>query len=897
MTLQEHLEEIGRTLASNGAEREEILLFQLYLICTAKEGYLGEDAKEAQYEDPFDQVYRVLGDINIWTKVDFDVLGSFYDDEELQYLGPDIYESAFDELLNMAARDGGSEFAHLQPKELTSIIAELCGDTEDKSIYNPYAGVGSYAEVFRAGDKYYGEELDPSTWAIGVLKAWMEGYPSCNYVCGDSLSPKWKNRFDIVVSTPPIGIIQDGSTETFCDILAKSAQEFLTPEGTLVMVTTMESLIGPSKKALLDTGMLDTVISLPRGVFYWSSIAPFIVRLRNGRNPNDPVTLVDGGSFSSPGGRRTRIISEEDLLHAITERNPDVVVSLTTEEIRNSSYGLNPPLYIPDKEEVREDGAKMVSLRNLGYILKLPRYVVNDSNLTAKPEFAITVEELTSGPTLVDVKPRPFEKDIRRFSVLSQSALLVCTSQNKVRIGYAKATLDNPVYIQTRIHAFVPDENLVSNGYLAYAITKAGIASRGMSEYLVTRDDLLLTRIPLVPKEEQKAIVQKELKSLHDVVIREVSSSRSTKKPDVVFVGNQSSLADVLKTSLNITKTFETPLDANDWVTNNKTSIDAIIVNFSVEMNHLLIVLCLHGIPVYFLSANLQSFEKLVGMEQFLKDHVFVFGFESDLVEELIQEVEERNTPEWLIRQRYTRELEAAQSIDNRFPSKGYSSRSIIEDMLISEDARTDWRNQLRTIRTDCVLKPLVDYGFLPSVQSGSFNLGAQIDLLADRVYSLNNPKCRHVLIREVIPTDIAELLQGSKRLLNEGSHTIKIVDRDLLMATLFSILAAMRHIAKMIDEGKFDVCDPERISAIYQATFRDDEFETGMQTVKCRHRTDHSEYFYAGNIHLDDLRCKQFHIKQDDQVEIFSAVKENSPIITDSVCILFYSKDFNKVS
>ena len=60
-----------------------------------------------------------------------------------------------------------------------------------------------------------------------------------------------------------------------------------------------------------------------------------------------------------------------------------------------------------------------------------------------------------------------------------------------------------------------------------------------------------------------------------------------------------------------------------------------------------------------------------------------LFGLESptkgDLLDRLVREVGERNTPEWLIRQRYARELEAAGSIDNLFPDKGYSAQGIIE--------------------------------------------------------------------------------------------------------------------------------------------------------------------------------------------------------------------------
>ena len=131
MTFQEHLEDIARALASNGANKTEILLFQLYLICITKEGYTGESVKEARNKDPFDRVDSALHDI--WPKVDITALKSFYYDEDSEFLGEDFYRSVFDELLNRAARDGGTYFDHFQPKELTSIVDKLCGETEGKT--------------------------------------------------------------------------------------------------------------------------------------------------------------------------------------------------------------------------------------------------------------------------------------------------------------------------------------------------------------------------------------------------------------------------------------------------------------------------------------------------------------------------------------------------------------------------------------------------------------------------------------------------------------------------------------------------------------------------------------------------------------------------------------------
>ena len=713
-------------------------------------------------------------------------LVAFYDDSDLKDQHDEVYRSIFNELLNKAARSRGGAFDHLQPKELTYLVLSLCGETEGKTIYNPYAGVGSYAAAFHAGNRFHGEEYDSLTWAIGVLKAWIEGFPSDNYICGDSLAPSWEQPFDIIVSTPPIGRIPN-SRESYCDRLVASASSSLTSEGVLVMVTTLSSLLGRKGADLLDTGMLDLVVTLPSQVFYWAGYAPVIIRLRKGRGTDEPITLVDGSSSFSPGGRGTRIIKELDLISAIKNRTPSMVIALTPDEIRHSPYHLNPELYLSERDDRREDGVKLVPLRELGSIPRLPLHDIGAS----LPGKVITIADLATDPCLADIEPHPLDTDVKSFHILDRSALLIFATRSSLRVGYAHATPEQPVCIQDRILAFIPDEDRVSIRYLAHALPRADIEYRGSSAMMVTRDEILLTRIPLLTKKKQEALINKDLAAFQEKVLKKPASTH--RKPAAIIVGRTPAIPAVFTEGLSIRKCFDSPSEAEEWITGNKRRVDAVIIHYMEGMGYLdALILCRNNaidLPVYFLTPDGRDLEAGFGnfAEKYLPGHCFDPGSEKELLEALTAEVSERNTAEWQIRRRYSRELAAADSIDSRFPEKEFCLRKELENLLFSEDPRPEWRNQLRKIRDDCFLKTLADFGFLPRTDGKTFTTGGQLALLADRCFKPKGEPFSFILVREVVPRDITEMLMASRKLLNAGSHSLRTVEWDLQMASLSS--------------------------------------------------------------------------------------------------------------
>ena len=891
MTLNEHLELIARSMSDKGATETGILLFQLYLICSAKAGRPGSGSQAG--EAPFGRIDGVLAPVR--AKVDSGLAESFLKDDDIRQLRDEELKNAFDGLLNRTARSRGFSFDHLQPRELSVIVSELCGETEGKSIYNPYAGVGSYAGVFHAGDRYHGEEYDPQTWAIGSLKMWMEGCPSANYVCGDSLSPGWDGPFDIVVSTPPIGRVPN-RMETFTERMASDAPSLLAPGGTLVMVTTMSALTENRAKDLLDTGMLDLVVALPGAVLYWTNYAPVIVRLRKDRREDEPVTLVDGSSFFFPGGRGTRIIDDRSLLEAIAGKSPLTTVTLSREEILRLPYGLNPKMHLVGRDGCPEGGIQTFFLQDLCERLSLPRYK-EATGLDGVPEKAITVSDLTSEPCEADLEPHLLEKGTGSFGILDRSALLVYGTSGKVRVGYAHASPDAPVYVQSGIYAFAPDEDKVSIRYLVHVLPTAEINNYASSSIKVSLQEILLARIPLLSKAGQEERIKKDIES-YESGGKEKSKKR-WKKPQVVIIGDLDP-SSVLRARLEVKMIFQDPSDAGDWISGNKRNVDAVIICYSGEMNSFEVYrLCRNeqiDRPIYFLTFEGRSLEDVFRnhSEQILNGRCFSPGSEGELADTLVGEVNERNTPEWRLRRRYARELSAADSIDKKFPERKFSLRGTLEDILFSEDARPDWRNTLRTIRDECFLKILVDYGFLPGVDGRTLTMGGLLDLLADRHVLPKGKDFWIVLIREVVPAALAEMMRGSRRLLNEGSHTFRGTEWDLQMAALFIVMAALCHLSDMIDKGDLDRRDVDgnRRRHITKIPTRVDP---GDGTV--RNLVDDPDYLYAGNVHLDSNTCRTNGVQTGDRVIIHDAGREGCPRISDTFTIMFYSASFTKMA
>lgn len=899
MTLREHLDGIADVMALQGASPQQILYYQLYLLCLGLNGFHGYGIREARHDEPFASLDRIIPGMWDYASEKFNnegesPLGLYLSDDDITYTTPpEEFQRTFDELLTSFARDAkNTNFDHLQPSELSDLVSRLCEFKEEMTVYNPFAGVASYAAWLNAGDNYFAEEYDLLTWGIGVLAMWIRNCESANYICGDSLNPKWGRKFNRIVSTPPMGSIP-GSKKSYTTHLLETLPELLNGDGEAIIVTTPSEIMGSKGTELVSSGLLEAVIVLPRNVFYWSPLPPVIVKLRCGRAPYDPVTLVDGSKFYHPGGRGTNLIDAGDIYRAYTGKVPGVTVQLTCDELKANGFRLQPAVYLQGAE-TNAEGMRMVSLSELGKFL-------TPKALMEKPATAIKARSLTSDITRMhhvkeeDVADEEFRQG--EYRLLDRPALLIQGTKGQSRFAMVDRT---PVAVPSHLFVFEPDRERVDPEYLAYALSKAELTDTGSSVLFITQEDLAMTRIPLPSMMEQKTIVKTELDK--EISRLEKAKSRagilSRKKLNVCVVG-KFDIPEAVLDDVSVARKLSGISEVRTWLQKNKGAINALVIHHARGGNGFEVaMLCkeVEPIPVFIVSDEPASLEGSFGSwaDDFLPGKCYEPGQETELFSAMFSLFDEKDSPLGRIREVYSRQLEAAASLDSKFSYEGVILTDELEKILMSMDGGEDRRDTLRKIRDNCFLKELSRYGFLPPYDAKAFAWGAMVNFIADRVYSGKDGV--FVLKKEILPKTMADMLRSCSTLLNKGAHVFVKSDRDTLWAALHVMMAVLCHLSVMVDAGKFDRLEPEKTETLYWTKKDPMQFETKEYEVFSL--DGNPSYLYAGNnVHLDDTKCKEKGVGPGDTVYISGVLSvEKKPLVTDSLEIVFYSKEFKKI-
>lgn len=279
---------------------------------------------------------------------------------------------AFDALIRRIHNQYGKESSiYTQPKELTEIVGKILSANEGE-VYNPYAGVCSYATIIGDNCSYLGQEVFPISNAIGKLNLLVNDRKNAilEQCTGETYWRAYNHQFDYIVSTPPFGLRIPESSYRTADLQFLAESSRCTRHKSVgVYPASICNHRDPNKnevfRRLIEEDILETVILLPSGVFPTTNIATVLVVV-NKRKPNKGVVrFVDASGCKTKSGRYN-ILDVNSIVKKVEESFPmNDVADISLDVLRSNSYRVSPQFYTSYINISCPEGFKVVELSDV----------------------------------------------------------------------------------------------------------------------------------------------------------------------------------------------------------------------------------------------------------------------------------------------------------------------------------------------------------------------------------------------------------------------------------------------------------------------------------------------------------------------------------------------------
>ena len=308
----------------------------------------------------------------------------------------EILGNAYEYLIGQFASETGKKAGEFYtPQAVSKILTRIAiaGQEEKQglSVYDPCMGSSSlllnakkYAK-YSQYIKYYGQELNTSTYNLARMNMFLHGIPAENQNLrnGDTLDGDWptdeETDFNMVLMNPPYsakwtaaaGFLQDERFSDYGVLAPKSKADYafllhglyhLKNNGTMAIVLPHGVLFrgaaeGKIREKLLRSGNIYAVIGLPANLFYNTSIPTCIIVLKKHRDGRD-VLFIDASKKFDKGKKQNEMtdvhINEVMELYSKRETVEKESFLASFEEIEKNDFNLNIPRYVDNFEKEKE---------------------------------------------------------------------------------------------------------------------------------------------------------------------------------------------------------------------------------------------------------------------------------------------------------------------------------------------------------------------------------------------------------------------------------------------------------------------------------------------------------------------------------------------------------------
>lgn len=468
--------------------------------------------------------------VNIWMGVVRNLIDIDHDWYDTYYAR--LFDDLLDRYVEFVGR--GNAEGIKQPEEITQLVCSL-SKYNGGSVYNPFAGTCSYGIALENTHEYIAQEINQSTWTVGVLRLLAHGINPSSYLCEDSLyewksqSPDYpygKSLFDLIVATPPFAVRINSNIGSECEpynrtttveeVFIHRGLSGLNDHGKLIGVFTTGILFRGAntqffREEFIDKDLLESVVLLPSNLFPYTAISTAILLFNKNKSRKGFVKFIDGANFFSKGKNRN-ILNYKELLVAIADDSVEYVRYISNAEIAENDYNLNPTRYFQE-EEIVPAGYKKITLLDVSSIITGSKpissngRIVNIGDLSSNSlECIKNVEDLSEG----EIKPNQFR--------LIEEPVLLLSMVRTLKPTYIYSSPSKPIYVSQNILALRVNSSAIDIPYLAYELArKSDSLQRGAVIPRFNRKEILNIGILIPDLATQDEILSKEKSDIEKI--------------------------------------------------------------------------------------------------------------------------------------------------------------------------------------------------------------------------------------------------------------------------------------------------------------------------------------------------------------------------------------------
>ena len=301
----------------------------------------------------------------------------------------DAYEYLIKKFADLSKKNAGEFYT---PRTVVKLMVMLLDPQAGDTVYDPACGTGGMLiEAIRHIDndhmtygKIYGQEKNLSTSAIARMNLFLHGAREFKIVQGDTLvDPSFTEgnhlkTFDCVLANPPFSLKHWGAAAFEHDKYGRniwgspsdSNADFAwlqhmvasmdKKHGRIAVVLPQGVLFrmkkdGKIRKKLVDSDLLEAVITLKGGIFYGAGVSACILFLKRDKSKNHVgrVCMIDASKIYTPQ-RAQDYMSEDDIaeVYKLYTDYQDVIERckiVTLKDIKDKGYTLSTNVYIEKK--------------------------------------------------------------------------------------------------------------------------------------------------------------------------------------------------------------------------------------------------------------------------------------------------------------------------------------------------------------------------------------------------------------------------------------------------------------------------------------------------------------------------------------------------------------------